>query len=83
MKEIEFVLKLQWDNLTVLCSIFEKPVTPRMKNIAIKYHDFRSFVANGDVDIKQVDTKDQIADIFTKPLDYELFGYLRYTINGW
>ena len=22
-------------------------------------------------------------DIFTKPLDFELFGYLRYKINGW
>ena len=28
MKEIEFVLKLQGDALTVLCGLFEKPVTP-------------------------------------------------------
>ena len=28
MKEIEFILKLQGDALTLLCSIFEKPVTP-------------------------------------------------------
>ena len=27
MKEIEFVLKLQGDNLALLCSLFEKPVT--------------------------------------------------------
>ena len=79
-KDIEFLLKLQGDTPTILCSLFEKPVTvhednqgmtaltfspqiqPRMKHIAIKYHHFRSFVANGDVDIKHVDTKEQIAD---------------------
>ena len=74
MKKIEFVLKLQGYNWTVLCSLFENPVAvykdnegeisavvsqqmlPRTKHITIKYHHFRSFVANGDVDIKHVDT---------------------------
>ena len=28
MKEIEFVLKLQVDTMTVLCSLFENPITP-------------------------------------------------------
>ena len=28
MKEIEFVLKLQGDDPTVLCSLYQKPVTP-------------------------------------------------------
>ena len=53
-----------------------------MKHIVIKYHHFQSFVANGDVEIKHVDTKEYIADIFMKPLDSELFGYLRYKLNG-
>ena len=103
MKEIEFVLKLQGENLTLLCSIFEKPVTtvtvyeenqgvialavspqmrPRTKHIYIKYHHFLSLFANGDIKIKHVDTKEQITDIFMKPLDSELFGYLRYKIDG-
>ena len=56
---------------------------PCTKNISIKYHNFCIFVANGDVDIKHVDTKEQITDIFTKPLDSKLFGYLRYKLNGW
>ena len=55
---------------------------PRTNHIDIKYHHLRSFVANCDVKIKHVDTKEQIADIFTKPLDYELFRYLRYKFNG-
>ena len=56
---------------------------PRTKQIAIKDHQLRSFLVNGDVGIKHIDTKEQIVDIFIKPLDFELFGYLRYKINGW
>ena len=103
MKEIEFVLKLQGDALTVLCIIFEKLVMhvtvygdnqgsvalaislqmkPLTNHIAIKYHHFRSFVANGDIKIKHVNTKEKITDIFTKPLDYDSFGYIRYQRNG-
>ena len=62
-------------------------VSPKMKlctnHIAIKYHHFRSLVANGDVHIQHIDTKEHIADTFTKPLDYGLFGYLCYKLNGW
>ena len=36
-------------------------------------HHLRIFVANGDVDIKHVDIKEQIVDIFTKPLDSDFF----------
>ena len=56
---------------------------PHMKHIAIKYHHLCSFVANGDVDIKHVDTKEHIADIFTKPLGPGLSGYLSYKLKGW
>ena len=101
MKYIYFVLKLQKDTPTVLCSIFENPVTvqnenqgsialavyrqmrPRTKHILIKYHHFRSFVLNVDVEIKYVETKEQIVDIFTKLLYSELFVYIRYKLNGW
>ena len=54
-----------------------------MKHINIKYHHFQIFVVNGDVKIKHVDTKEEIADIFTKLLYSELFEYLRYKISGW
>ena len=56
---------------------------PHTNHIVIKYHNFWSFITNGDVYIKRVDTKEQIADIFTKPLDSELFGYLCYKLDGW
>ena len=62
-------------------------VAPQMltntKHIAMKYHHVWSFVANGEFEIKHVDTKEHITDIFTMPLDTKLFGYLCYKINGW
>ena len=56
---------------------------PCTKHIAIKYCHFRSFVANCDVEIKHIGTKEQIVGIFMKLLDYEFFVYLRYKLNGW
>jgi hypothetical protein len=57
--------------------------TPRTKHIAIKYHHFRKHVADGTVSIHHIDTKQQIADIFTKPLDETLFNHLRVMLMGW
>ena len=71
------------DSFTRLLSTVSPQMQPHMKHIAVKYRHFRSFIANIDVEIKHVDTKEQITDIFTKPLDSELFGYLLYNINGW
>ena len=51
-------------------------IQPRTKHIAIKYHHFRSFFVNGDVEIKHVDTKEQISDILMKSLYYNMFEYL-------
>jgi hypothetical protein len=59
------------------------------KHIAVKYHHFRSHIYNeqsnptGCLKLKYVGTKDQLADIFTKPLNEALFEKLRLAINGW
>jgi hypothetical protein len=41
----------------------------------------RDHVARGDIELAYVCTKDQIADIFTKPLDEARFIYLRNEIK--
>jgi hypothetical protein len=56
---------------------------PRTKHIALKYHHFRSHVASGDIKINWIDTKHQLADIFTKPLAEPLFTSLRLLLLGW
>ena len=57
--------------------------TPRTKHIAIKYHHFRKQVADKTISILPIDTKDQLADIFMKPLDRVIFRKLRLPIMGW
>ena len=56
---------------------------PRTRHIALKYHHFRSHIDNGNLHIKWIDTKHQLADIFTKPLAGPLFISLRTALLGW
>eukprot|EP00253_Pinus_taeda_P014802 PITA_14802 len=49
----------------------------KMKCILIKYHFVRDQVAERNIKLEYVGTKEQIANIFTKPLPREAFEYLR------
>ena len=77
--EVEKVLPIHKETPKILCTIFEDnrlcielvncPKTrPRTKHIGLKYHHFRSKVKKGLVTVKYIDTKNQLADILTKPL---------------
>jgi hypothetical protein len=44
----------------------------------IKYHFLREQVENQVVNMEYVPTKEQIEDIFTKPLPRDTFEYLRH-----
>ncbi len=46
------------------------------KHISIKYDHFHEQVKNGVLEIVKVDTHDNLADIFTKPLGKQKFQYL-------
>jgi hypothetical protein len=50
---------------------------PKTKHIPIKYHFLRDQVAQKLVKVEYVGTKEQIADIFTKPLPRSTFENLR------
>ncbi len=49
----------------------------RTKHIDVKYHFIREALEKGIVEIKRVDSKENIADIFTKPLGKVQFEKLR------
>ena len=53
----------------------------RTKHIEIRHHFIRDHVARGDIELAYVPTKEQLADIFTKPLDEAKFTYLRNELN--
>ena len=56
---------------------------PRTKHLNLKYHHFREEVKKGTISIYHVSTKDQMADIFTKPLEEGQFTKLRKSMIGW
>lgn len=56
---------------------------PRTKHLSVRLFHFRSYVQNGDISVEYVNTKEQIADLFTKALPKEAFQYLRSKFMGW
>jgi hypothetical protein len=53
----------------------------RTKHIDIRYHFLRDHQQRGDIEISYINTKDQLADIFTKPLDEKTFSKHRNELN--
>jgi hypothetical protein len=54
----------------------------RTKHIDIQYHFLRDHQQRGgDIEIAYVSTKEQLADIFTKPVDEKTFTKLRNELN--
>ena len=53
----------------------------RTKHIDICHHFLRDHVAKNDISLEGVRTVDQLADIFTKPLDGAIFCRLRNELN--
>jgi len=49
----------------------------RTKHIEIRHHFIRDHVNNEDYEMKFIETKLQLADIFTKPLPKDRFFFLR------
>nr|GEY32329.1 copia protein [Tanacetum cinerariifolium] len=49
----------------------------RTKHIEIHHHFLRDNVQKGNISIENISSKDNIADILTKPLKRETFNYLR------
>ena len=94
MKELACVMNSNISKPNFYCQVFEdnsspitvatcKKYTPRTKHIVLKYQQFRQFVNDNTIRIEAIHTKQQIADIFTKPLDSDSFKYQRGKLLGW
>jgi hypothetical protein len=53
----------------------------RTKHIDIRHHFLRDHQQRGGIDIYHISTENQLADIFTKPLDEKRFCRLRSELN--
>jgi hypothetical protein len=53
----------------------------RTKHIDIRHHFLRDHQQKGDIEVFYVSTENQLADIFTKPLDEKTFCRLQSELN--
>jgi hypothetical protein len=77
----DFCITAHEDNMSAIAMAKSLKFTPCTKHIAIKCHHFCSRVQtssnpSGDIKIKYISTKKQLADIFTKPIDAGSFFIL-------
>ena len=84
----DFCITVHEDNLSAISMAESLKFTPHSKHIAIKYHHFHSrvqtlFNKSGDIKLKYISTKKQLADILTKPVDDDSFFKLRHMLCGW
>ena len=68
---------IKCDNTSVI-NLTKNPIQhSRTKHINIKHHFIRDHALKGDINLEFVCTKEQLADILTKPLDRDKFTYFR------
>ena len=69
-------------NITNVIKISKNPVQhSRIKRFDIRHHFIRDLVEEKVITLEHVSTKPQLADLFTKALDFDIFSYLRKSIN--
>ena len=49
----------------------------RTKHIGVRYHFVREVVEDGNVDLQKIDTKENLADVLTKPINTDKFIWSR------
>lgn len=61
-------IELFCDNKGAIMLAKNNGYSPRTKHINVRHHYIRELVERGIINIKQVDTSENLADVFTKPL---------------
>ncbi|GJR43002.1 retrovirus-related pol polyprotein from transposon TNT 1-94 [Tanacetum coccineum] len=84
MKQALVDYGIRLDDIPIMCDnkraidLSKNPVQhSHTKHIEIRHHFLRDNVKKGNISIEKVSSKDNIADILTKPLKREPFNYLR------
>jgi hypothetical protein len=62
------------DNESAICMADNPVEHSRTKHIDIRHHFLRDHQQKGNIEVFHVSTENQLADIFTKPLDKQTFA---------
>jgi hypothetical protein len=69
------------DNESAICMADNPVEHNRTNHIDIRYHFLRDHQQKGDIKIAYVNTHNQLADVFAKPIDDKTFSKLRNELN--
>ncbi|KAK1646060.1 hypothetical protein QYE76_063865 [Lolium multiflorum] len=69
------------DNESAIKIAYDLVLHGKMNHIEIRNHFIRDHIARGDIVLSFIGIKEQLADIFTKPLDEKSFIELRHELN--
>jgi hypothetical protein len=79
--EYDEPIPIYCDNTSAISISKNTVMHSKTKHIPIKYHFLWEQVAEKNIKVEYVGTKEQVADIFTKPLPQEAFEYLHQRIG--
>ena len=75
--EITKLVILYCDNTSSINISKNLVMHAKTKYISIKYHYVRELIEDKQMKMEYINSKEQVADIFTKPLPKDAFEYLR------
>ena len=72
---------IKCDNTSAI-NLSKNPIQhSRTKHIDIRHHFIRDHVQNGVISLEFVDINNQLADIFTKPLNEERLNFIKHDLG--
>ena len=74
---IDYAVPLHCDNQSTIRLAKNPEFHARTKHVEVHYHFVRKKVLQGEIELWQAKTKDQVADIFTKGLNTTKFADFR------
>ena len=74
-------IPIKYDNTSAI-NLSKNPIQhSRTKFIDIRHHFLQDHVQNGDISLEFFNTNNQLADIFTKPLNEERLNFIKHDLG--
>ena len=74
-------IPIKCDNTSAI-NLSKNPIQHyRTKHIDIRHHFLCDHVQNGDISLEFINTNNQLADIFTKPLNEERLNFIKHDLS--